>query len=61
MFTFKSTCIFHVYDWQGGLFPPHGLHLPTSVISRSAALTKCELKLLLFLKPITGTSGNTFL
>ena len=50
MFTFKSTCIFHVYNWQGGLFPPRGSHLPTSVISGRAALTKCEFKLLLFLK-----------
>ena len=42
MFTFKNTCIFYVYNWQGGLFAPHGLHLPTSVISRRGALTKCE-------------------
>ena len=61
MYTFKSTCIFHVYNWQGGLFPPHGSHLPTSVISARAALTKCEFKFLLFLKPINGTSENTFL
>ena len=61
MYTFKSTCIFHVYNWQGGLFPPHGSHLPTSVISGKAALTKCKFKFLLFLKPIIGTSGNTFL
>ena len=61
MFTHKSTCVFHVYNWQGGPFPPHGLYLPTSVISGRAALTKCEYLMLLFFQPIIGTPGNTFL
>ena len=62
MFTFKSTCIFMLlHNWQGGLFPPHGSHLPTSLISGRAALTKCDFKFLLFFKPIIGTSRNTFL
>ena len=42
-------------------FPPHGWHLSTSLITGRAALTKCDFKFLLFLKPILGTSGNTFL
>ena len=49
MFTFKSTCIFHdTANWQGGLFPPHGSHLPTSLISGRVALTKCDIKFSLF-------------
>ena len=42
-------------------FPPHGWHLSTSLITGRAALTKCDFKFLLFLKPILGTSRNTFL
>ena len=60
MFTFKRTCIFHIYNWQGGLFPPHGSHLPTWAISGREALTKCQFKFLLFLKPMISTSVNTF-
>ena len=62
MFTFKIACSFHVmHNWQGRLFPPHGSHLLTSLISERAALTKSHFKFLLFLKPIIGISGNTFL
>ena len=46
MFTFKSTCIFHV--------TAYGSRVPTSIISERAALTKCDFKFLLFLKPIIG-------
>ena len=51
LFTFKSTC----------LFPPHGLHLPTLLIFGRVAVTKCDFKLLLLLKPIIDTSQNNFL
>ena len=50
-----------LHNWQRGLFPPHGLHLPTSLISGRVALTKCDLKFLFFFKPRFGTSANTFL
>ena len=45
---------------RGGIFPPHSLDLPTSIKSGNCDLTKC-IKFLLILKPIIGTSGNTFL
>ena len=45
----------------GGLFQPHGSHLPTSLRFGRAGLTKCDFKILLLLKPITDTSENTFL
>ena len=62
MFAFKSLVFFMLlHNWQRGLSPLHGLHLLTSSISGGVALTKCDFKFLLFLKPIIGTSGNTFL
>ena len=61
MFTFKVLVFFMLlHNSQGGLLPPHGSHLPTSLICGRAALTKCDFKFLSFLKPLTGTSGNTF-
>ena len=62
MFTLKVLLFFMLlHNWQGELFPPHGTRLPTSLISERAVLTKCGFKFLLLLKPIIGTSGNTFL
>ena len=49
-----------LHNWESGIFPPHGLHLSASLISARAGVTKCDFKLLLFLKPIIGTSGYTF-
>ena len=49
---------FHI---KGGLFTPHGLDLPISSKSGNCDLTKCDFKFLLILKPVIGTSGNTFL
>ena len=43
-------------NWKGGLFSPHGWHLPGRT-----ALTKYDFTSLLSLKPIIGTLGNTFL
>ena len=42
-------------------FPLHDLDLPTSSKSGNCDLTKCAFKFLLLLKPVIGTSGNTFL
>ena len=36
------------YKWQGRLFPPHGLNLPTSSNSGNCHLTKCVFKFLYF-------------
>ena len=49
------------YKGQGGLFPPHGLDLPTLSKSGNCHLTKFNFRFLLILKPIIGTSRNTFL
>ena len=49
------------YKGQGGLFPAHGLDLPTLSRSGNCHLTKFSFRFLLILKPIIGTSRNTFL
>ena len=61
MFTFKVQVSFRFsHKWQGGIFPPHCLGLPTSFKSGICDLTKCAFKFLLILEPVIGTSGNTF-
>ena len=61
MFTLKVLLFFMLlHDWQGELFPPHGMHLPTSLISGRVVLIKFGFKLLLFLKPIIGLQEILF-
>ena len=49
-----------MYGPQGSMFPPYGLGLPTSLLSRRTAFILCDLRLLLFLKRIIGTLENNF-
>ena len=49
-----------LHKWLRYLFPLHGFHLPTSLISGKTALIPCHFEFLLFLKPIIGMSGHKF-
>ena len=49
-----------MYGPQGGICPPYGLDLSTSLLSRRTAFILCDLRLLLFLKRIIGTLENNF-
>ena len=48
-----------MYNLQVGLVTPHGSDLSVSIITERTVISKYDFEFLLFLKLMTGISGNT--